>query len=43
MTELKTHLTELSDQVSAKSALGKAVPYTLNHWSGLVETNVVER
>ncbi len=51
--ELKVHLTELSDEVSAKSALGKAVTYTLNHWSGLaafledgrieVDSNVVER
>lgn len=53
MRELKVHLTELSDEVSAKSALGKAVTYTLNHWSGLVafledgrievDSNVVER
>lgn len=53
MRELKVQLTELSDEVSAKSALGKAVAYTLNHWSGLaafledgrieVDSNVVER
>lgn len=53
MKELKTKLTELSDEVSAKSALGKAVTYTLNHWGGLaafledgrieVDSNVVER
>lgn len=53
MRELNVHLTELSDEVSAKSALGKAVTYTLNHWSGLaafledgrieVDSNVVER
>ncbi len=53
MRELKVHLTELRDEVSAKSALGKAVSYTLNHWSGLtaclddgrveIDSNVVER
>jgi hypothetical protein len=53
MRELKVHLTKLRDEVSAKSALGKAVTYTLNHWSGLaaflddgrieVDSNVVER
>ncbi|AVA25716.1 IS66 family insertion sequence transposase domain-containing protein (plasmid) [Rhizobium sp. NXC24] len=53
MRELKVQLTELSEEVSAKSALGKAVTYTLNHWSGLtaffddgrveVDSNVVER
>ncbi|MGZ9723677.1 IS66 family transposase [Rhizobium miluonense] len=53
MRELNAHLTELSDEVSAKSALGKAVAYTLNHWRGLtaflddgrveVDSNVVER
>ncbi len=53
MRELKVHLTELRDEVSTKSALGKAVTYTLNHWSGLaafledgrieVDSNVVER
>lgn len=53
MRELNVHLTELSDEVSAKSALGKAVTYTLNHWNGLaafledgrieVDSNVVER
>jgi transposase len=53
MRELKVQLTELRDEVSAKSALGKAVTYTLNHWSGLtaflddgrveVDSNVVER
>ncbi|WOS64768.1 IS66 family transposase [Sinorhizobium fredii] len=53
MRELKAQLTELSDEVSAKSALGRAVTYTLNHWSGLaafledgridVDSNVVER
>jgi hypothetical protein len=32
---LKAQLTELSEDVSSKSALGKAVAYTLNHWSGL--------
>ncbi|NTH14220.1 IS66 family transposase [Agrobacterium rhizogenes] len=51
--ELKAKLTELRDEVSSKSALGKAVAYTLNHWSGLVafledgrievDTNIVER
>ena len=53
MSELKAQLTELSDEVSSKSALGKAVTYTLNHWNGLaafledgrieVDSNVVER
>jgi hypothetical protein len=53
MRELKVHLTELSDEVSSKSALGKAVTYMLNHWGGLiaflddgrieVDSNVVER
>ena len=53
MRELNVHLTELSDEVSSKSALGKAVSYTLNHWGGLaafledgrieVDSNVVER
>ncbi len=53
MSELTAQLTELSDEVSAKSALGKAVTYTLNHWNGLaafledgrieVDSNVVER
>lgn len=53
MRELKAHLTELREEVSAKSALGKAIGYTLNHWSGLtaflddgrveVDSNVVER
>ena len=32
MREQKAKLTELSDEVSSKSALGKAVSYTLNHW-----------
>ena len=53
MRELKVHLTELNGDVSSKSALGKAVTYMLNHWSGLtafledgrieVDSNVVER
>jgi hypothetical protein len=53
MSELKAQFIELSDEVSAKSALGKAVTYTLNHWNGLaafledgrieVDSNVVER
>jgi len=53
MSELKAQLTELSDEVSSKSALGKAVSYTLNHWGALaafledgrieVDSNVVER
>jgi transposase len=53
MSELKARLTELSDEVSSKSALGKAVSYILNHWGGLtaflddgrveVDSNVVER
>jgi transposase len=53
MGELKARLTELSEEVSSKSALGKAVSYTLNHWGGLttfledgrveVDSNVVER
>jgi transposase len=53
MKALKAQLTELSEEVSAKSALGKAVSYTLGHWSGLtaflddgqieVDSNVVER
>jgi hypothetical protein len=53
MRELKVQLTELNEEVSSKSALGKAVTYTLNHWSGRtaflgdgrieVDTNVVER
>ena len=53
MGELKAKLTELSDEVSSKSALGKAVSYTLNHWGGLtaflddgrieVDSNTVER
>jgi hypothetical protein len=53
MRVLRAQLTELSEEVSSKSALGKAVAYTLNHWSGLtaflddgcieVDSNVVER
>jgi hypothetical protein len=53
MRELKAQITELREEVSSKSALGKAVTYTLNHWSGLaafledgrieVDSNVVER
>lgn len=53
MRDLKAHLIELGEEVSAKSALAKAVSYTLNHWSGLtaflddgqieVDSNVVER
>ncbi|KSV62464.1 hypothetical protein N185_08610 [Sinorhizobium sp. GW3] len=53
MREPNVHLTELSDEVSAKSALGKAVSYTLSNWGGLaafledgrieVDSNVVER
>jgi transposase len=53
MSELKARLTELSDEVSSKSALGKAVSYILNHWGGLtaflddgrveVDSNAVER
>lgn len=53
MRELKVQLTDLSEEVSSKSALGKAVSYALNHWSGLtacltdgrieVDSNVVER
>ncbi len=53
MRELKAKLTELRDEVSPKSTLGKAVSYTLNHWGGLtaflddgrveVDSNVVER
>jgi transposase len=31
MRELKAKLTELKDEVSSKSALGKAVSYTFNH------------
>ncbi|CDZ41081.1 Cytochrome o ubiquinol oxidase [Neorhizobium galegae bv. officinalis] len=53
MGERKAKLTELRDEVSSKSALGKAISYTLNHWGGLtaflddgrveVDSNVVER
>jgi hypothetical protein len=53
MRELKAKLTELRDEVSSKSALGKAISYTLNHWAGLTaflddgrieaDSNVVER
>ncbi len=53
MEELKATLTDLRDEVSSKSALGKAIAYTLNHWSGLtaflgdgrieVDSNIVER
>ncbi len=53
MRELKVQLTELSEEVSSKSALGKAVSYALNHWNGLAafledgrieaDSNVVER
>ncbi len=53
MGELKAKLTDLREELSSKSALGKAVTYTLNHWSGLaaflddgrveVDSNVVER
>ncbi|PDS67887.1 IS66 family transposase [Rhizobium phaseoli] len=53
MGELKAKLTDLREEVSSKSALGKAVTYTLNHWRGLaaflddgrveVDSNVVER
>jgi DUF1680 family protein len=41
MRELKVQLTELRDEVSAKSALGKAVSYTLNHWSGLTPSSMM--
>ncbi|WP_263623244.1 hypothetical protein J4T87_0026190 (plasmid) [Rhizobium sp. T1473] len=34
MRELKVQLTELSEEVSSKSTLGKAVSYALNHWNG---------
>jgi len=34
LKELKVQLTEVSEEVSSKSALGKAVSYTLSHWSG---------
>ncbi|MBW6426139.1 IS66 family transposase [Rhizobium sp. XQZ8] len=53
MEELKATLIGLCDEVSSKSALGKAIAYTLNHWSGLtaflgdgrieVDSNIVER
>jgi hypothetical protein len=53
MTALKIQITELSEDVSSKSALGKAISYALNHWSGLaafledgrieVDSNVAER
>jgi transposase len=53
MRELNAHLSELTDEVSAKSALGKAVTYMLNHWKGLtaflddgrieIDSNIVER
>ena len=53
MAALKIRLRQLNEDVSAKSALGKAVAYTLTHWSGLtaflddgrieVDSNIVER
>ncbi len=53
MGELKARLTDLRQEVSSKSALGKAVTYTLNHWCGPaafldddrveIDSNVVER
>jgi transposase len=53
MAALKERLETLTDEVSAKSSLGKAVAYTLAHWQGLtafledgrieVDSNVVER
>ena len=53
MAALKERLTDLMAEISAKSALGKAVSYTLAHWSGLVaflddgrievDSNIVER
>ena len=53
MAGLKTRLKTLMAEVSVKSALGKAVAYTLAHWHGLiaflddgrieVDSNIVER
>ena len=53
MAALKERLTVIVEEVSAKSALGKAAAYTLAHWQGLVaflddgrievDSNVVER
>ncbi len=50
---MKAQLTELSDEVSSKSALGEAVSHTHNNWGGLaafledgrieVDSEVVER
>jgi Transposase IS66 family len=37
MSQLKARHTKLSDEVSSKSALGKAVSYILNHWGGLTD------
>ena len=53
MEELKTRLTEVRRDISAKSPLAEAINYTLGHWEGLtvfltdgrveVDTNTVER
>src|SRR5258708_7234549 len=53
MEELKTRLTEVLKDISAKSPLAEAINYTLGHWEGLtvfltdgrveVDTNTVER
>jgi hypothetical protein len=53
MDELKSRLTEVFKDISAKSPLAEAIRYTLAHWNGLtmfltdgrveVDTNTVER
>ena len=53
MEELKSRLTEVLKDISAKSPLAEAIRYTLGHWDGLtvfltdgrveVDTNTVER
>jgi len=51
MDELKSRLTEVLKDISAKSPLAEAIRYTLGHWNGLtmfltdgrVDTNTVER
>jgi hypothetical protein len=53
MDELKSRLTEVLKDISAKSPLAEAIRYTLGHWNGLtmfltdgrveVDTNTVEK
>jgi transposase len=53
MSDLRTMLDDVLDQISAKSSLAIAIRYTLNHWAGLtaflndgrieIDSNTVER